>query len=189
MKRVEILRDVRVGENVYRAGVSAEFPERVADELVRRGAARFSEEVSIESLEGGSGQDSARPRDEPVEKILGEMWSQEGKNGERTIAPAWKPAPGEAIGGTVLERRQTMTRYGERELIVIDAMIPEEFRGTTPTRWKRIGPVTVWNTAGLERLFKQVNVGDVVRIKYLGKARSSKGREYYSYDWEVVHRS
>lgn len=86
---------------------------------------------------------------------------------------AWKPEPGDRLIGKVLRKEEVRTQYGQCGVLEVD----DETNGVT----------TIFcGSVVLERIYDDVNEGDVLDIAYEGVRMSEKsGREFKSYYAEV----
>jgi hypothetical protein len=148
--KVKVLRPFSFGGRYHQSGEVVE----IEDSLVRRLLAGGM----VETV-GGIRDDPDPPApasgmsEEEVEKLrrMEAELGEKGAQGNREIAPTWKPAPGQKLTGILREiRRAVKTRIGERDLLIVDT-------GT--------GKYSVWRSPSTEKFFRDDLIGKKITIE------------------------
>jgi hypothetical protein len=94
------------------------------------------------------------------------------KVGEMT-ENAWKPEPGDSLGGKVLRKSEVTTEFGKCGVLEIE----DKTNGVTSV---------FCGSAVLSRVYDDVEVGEILDLTYEGEKKSEKtGRFFKSYLAEV----
>lgn len=106
--------------------------------------------------------------------ILEKLQQEEQQRESKFSTYFWKPRPGEVLVGTVTKMGQTITAYGEKEFMDVQAEDGKVY--------------TVFLTPVLQKLTEEKNVqeGQKVAIKFLGIKTSSKNKKKTYKDFILV---
>lgn len=85
----------------------------------------------------------------------------------QTGNPKWDPQINDVLEGKLINKESNVGPHLSNLYTI------EDFKGKT---W------SVWGKAVIDRAMGQVNVGNLVMIKYLGVAKGPKGNNFYNYD-------
>jgi hypothetical protein len=100
----------------------------------------------------------------------------------------WRPQEGEEIYGRVLkvaERQKIDPKTGEVILDENGRPIVRRFLVVDVIEGKEKGLKNIWESKGLEGLFKTVHKGSLIGIKYLGKKALKGGRSFNRFEYVV----
>jgi hypothetical protein len=92
------------------------------------------------------------------------------QNIDRDYAPAWRPAPGDTLVGTVTDISSRGGGYGEYPIIVVR---PGETMDT------EVAFHAIHTVAQNELASKKPQVGETIAIKYVGKRKAASGNATY----------
>jgi len=114
------------------------------------------------------------PTKDDLNEIFGssdEDWSDDkGWETEDGSSLSWDFKVNKRIAGVYTGNRMVTTKFGDRAIYTIE----------TPNHTR----VDVWETAMLKRAFEKTNVGQRVRIEYLGKEQTEKGQQVNTFKFQ-----
>jgi len=86
----------------------------------------------------------------------------------RVAVSEWRPEPGETLAGTLVGVEEVMGPFGPGHKLVIET---------------HSGPVLCWASNYIKQEVRRMNarIGDLIAIKFDGKAESVRGTEYNRY--------